>query len=714
MQPQSITEVSVAGGVPPAEQNRSVTPYRPRTIWVFYLHCGFIVANLAIVTLIFLSWINFNSFVADSTASNVYGPTTGLPCASRMLSWMQALFGLSLATKFGLIFIVLTDFLGDHVVQSTNKGFDCMLFTSLVFKTTIPFGFGFKLFWHLCGSVVLADARSCHIRWLDIAPPSDPLYAADLARLKSADAEMLAQLQVLWLVVLLVYLVAVIVFLFGLIICAQNDSIAAAYVIRQLAAEEARRGQSSASVEAQSPPEGITEASELTETPAAVRLSGRYSGDNWLWLATAEPVMAERRRPRARGLTSQDFDDLPSFRFKNIMEHQLPQEHKRKKLSLGHWFERAAEREAQQDAIVVDTAPDMAGMPPATVIPYFVDEGPSLISIASAPDLQVTGGGTGEGTTQTLQASEEAELEAFTTNLPQQSDSRDVDHSSVEMSFRVDPTHGTTQASDASESHELTSEERLQDSSELQGESVPGEAETLPEQIEPPGEEARGDTSIVTIRRDLPEMTPSPRILRTRSVTIGRPPESMGWERRRRGPNGRMTSDDILGYQSSPLTHPAEIRPPRRSIPVAIPQYFMVDAHPVLYHLLLFFVYLLVTLTDVRYLPECCARSPEAPAEDYLDTAIFNFILCCGVPGPSVIKSIFTRIWKCLICEESLFTSCRDQPAIPKRHLTKKDKELLLLEAFEITSEKVTVCCICFNDYHTNGMLKSNSKLHHH
>lgn len=131
----------------PENHLHTAAPCHPKKPCSFLLHGSFFGFNLAILVLLFLAWVYFNNYVTHYTANNIYGPSTGLPCASRMLSWMQALFGLSIATKLGLLWILVTEFLDFYVVHIPNKGLDCMIFASLVFKTIIPFGFGFKLFW---------------------------------------------------------------------------------------------------------------------------------------------------------------------------------------------------------------------------------------------------------------------------------------------------------------------------------------------------------------------------------------------------------------------------------------------------------------------------------------------------------------------------------------------------------------------------------------
>lgn len=131
-----------------AATRHPLTPYRPKSTCTSLLQGVFISTNFGIIVVIFLAWIYFDGFIAQHTANNVYGPSTGLPCASRLLSWLQALFGFSLVTKFALFWILLSEFLDRHVIQPQGKTLECMIFTSQLLKLMIPFGFGFKLFWY--------------------------------------------------------------------------------------------------------------------------------------------------------------------------------------------------------------------------------------------------------------------------------------------------------------------------------------------------------------------------------------------------------------------------------------------------------------------------------------------------------------------------------------------------------------------------------------
>lgn len=169
--PPSRNALNVQRRVPPYQNHISSSPL------TFLLFCIFIGVNITILALIFVAWIHFYNYVRKNTGGDyIYGLTTALPCASRMLNWMHALFGLSVASKLALLWILFVEILETYVIRRASIVMECMIFTSLVFKMMIPFGFGFKLFWyenwhvirinkiklffrHLCGTVVLADSR---------------------------------------------------------------------------------------------------------------------------------------------------------------------------------------------------------------------------------------------------------------------------------------------------------------------------------------------------------------------------------------------------------------------------------------------------------------------------------------------------------------------------------------------------------------------------
>lgn len=666
------------------EQHRVTRSYRPKSRPVFCLQVTFVSANAAVVALIFLAWHSLNSFVIKSTADNAYGASTGLPCASRMLSWMEALFGLSLVSKLGLLFILLTEFLDDHVVRTSNKVFDCMLCAALVFKMMIPFGFGFKLFWHLCGSVVLADARSCHLGWLEAPLPDQPRYADDLMNLKTADAELLSQLQILWLAILLIYLVAVTLFLFGIVICTPSEAVAATLEIQRMANERLELASfdhtNNPPYAPNSIPESVNAAPISSRYPP--RRDARYT-DVWLSLATSDRGITEGeirpRRLRQRGLTTQDFEELPNFRFKNLTERKPPVQHR-----LNTFFHRNHKQPSPADSRAFRADANS-------------QESPSLRSVASAPELR-DGTEPSSPTAAVLHHQIGDDLGPFTTEMAVATDGETVIRNCVNtMTFNVTPHHGMPQNVDGAQ------EQQSQHLEEQPPQEGPQETlqETLQETTQEEGQ------MVIVVEDDQQQPTGA-----DMSPRFSHRPQSERQERRRRV-NGRTTREVLDSYDRA-FSVSTSLPPSRRIMssaptPSSSTRHLNIEANPNLYNFLLFLVYFLVTLTDIKSPPECCARSPEATTDDYIDTAVINLVLCCRTVGQSQslgqrIRSCFSSFWNWILCKSST-TEEGSTIRRRKRHLTKKDKELLIQSALDSLSETLTMCCICFVEYHPSDVL---------
>lgn len=559
-------------------------------------------------------------------------------------------------------------------------------------------------------------------------------------KLKQADAELLNNLQTLWLVILLIYLVSITLFLFCVLLCTISETTSATMAVRRLATEQIERPTAAApdhpTVERRVPP------------GYAAQLPRRYPGDPWLWLASNAQQMQQVQRRRQTGISTQDFDEFPHFTFKSVVKHQQqgngsPGSQRAKSVfPIGDFLQTRIDVESANEvssglASVVESR-TLSTTLPESVLP---SAGPPLRA-GEAPEGCLR---PAEGEEMNFEEGEPIRVEEGRDGAPPSS-SLDR-HSQPLQSFQSEAQHQMSlesprvrpQVSEEHQLNEFTAPIDGQQHPEETGHNQPHDVVVVSIE-QPQSSRAREEMSTelpvstdvnISIPSEFGTTSSSAPPIQTFATPSRRPPQVTRWERRRtiegRPPHGRDPRDlsylyqraytvpaDNSTFQTTTAAVPSTVSE-ASSIPPADSRQEPQERHPYithhlhLYHFFLIFVYSLVTITDVRSPPDCCTRSPEAEIDDYLDSAIFNLIVCCGPPAPrtSLLSgftrflrvSVFQRIYNCLFCREA------EEAEGLQRHLSKKDKEALVQDAFRTTNEKLTLCCICFNDFDLSDVL---------